>query len=424
MRNFYNIFKKEIKELLTKQTILALVFILVFYGILGNFIVGIKKEEQKPVNLAVLDMDKSQSSENILKALSEKENINMEIVQEADIEKAIDKTKEKEMKVLLVIPDSLEENLKEAKATELGVYSIMKGFSIREISSSGVPVSIINFINNEISKSFIRKAFPNDEPENISNPLRIKEFVVVKDKIAPGNPVMVKSLATSQSIMIPLILTVLIMYAGMMLITSMALEKENKTLETLLTLPVKRTFIVIGKMVGAAVVAFLMAGVFMLGFGYFMSSMTPDIADSGTVLKNLGLVMNPLSYLLLGISLFLAILSALAIAMIMGMFVQDTKSAQSLAMPMVFLVMVPYFVLLFQDINAVSLPLKIFLYIIPFSHPIIASNALVFQDYPIVIGGIIYMIIFATVMIYIAVRLFNTDKVLTARFSIKKLKRR
>jgi len=75
-----------------------------------------------------------------------------------------------------------------------------------------------------------------------------------------------KGLATSQSIMIPMILMLVIMYSGMMVITSMGMEKENKTMETLLTLPVKRSYIVGGKMAGSALAALIMAVIYMIGF--------------------------------------------------------------------------------------------------------------------------------------------------------------
>ena len=425
MKNFLNIVKKEIKELLTKQLILSLVFMVVMFAMMGKFIGGVKEKiVEKPINLAVLDLDRSEYSESILNKLSKQKNIGMEEVAESDIKTALAEAKEKKVTVLLVIPESFEKNVKEMKGTELEIYSIIKGFSLREVTASATLVATIDSINKEISVDFIQKVFPDKDPKDITNPLNIKEFVVVKDKMTSGGPVIIQALVTSNSVMIPLLLMILIMYAGMMVITSMGLEKENKTLETLLTLPVKRISIVIGKMAGAAVVAFLMAAIYMGGFRYFMASLTPGTPDGGVALENLGLVMTLPSYILLGISLFLAILIALAICMVLGMFAQNTKSAQVMNMPIVLLVMFPYFLLMFQDIETISLPLKILLYAIPFSHPIIASKALVFHNYPIVIGGIIYMIIFAVSTMYIAARLFNTDKVLTARFSLKRLKRK
>jgi len=422
MKNFYNILKKEIKELMTKQMILGLIFMMVMFGIMGNFMKGFREKDDELINLAVLNLDKSQYSEGILDKLSQQKTIEIAEITEIDIEKAIEQAREKEANVLLVIPENFEEDIKEKKRVDLEIYSIIKGLSIKGMISDATVNSIIGSINREISINFIQEAFPDKNPGDIMNPLNIKEFVVVKDKMTSGNSAMIEGLAVSQSIMIPIILMMLIIYAGGTIVTSMVSEKENKTLETLLTLPVKRISIVIGKMTGATVVALLMAGVFLGGFRYYMSSAIPVIPGSETILEDLGLTMTPLSYILLGISLFLAILIALSMSMILGIFAQSTKNAQIMNMPIVLLAMIPYFLLMFQDIEMLSLPMKIFLYAIPFAHPIIASKALIFQNYPIVLGGIVYMIVFAAVTMYIVVWLFNTDRVLTAKFSLKKLR--
>ncbi len=422
MKNFYNILKKEIKELMTKQMIFGLVFMIAMFGIMANFMKGIREKDNELINLAVLDLDKSQYSKGILDKLSQQKTIEIAEITEIDIEKAIEQAKEKEAKVLLVVPENFGEDIKIKKRVDLELYSIIKRLSMKGMISDATINAIIGSINREISINFIQEAFPDKNPGDIISPLNIKEFVVVKDKMVSGNPVIIEGLVVSQSVMIPVILMMLIIYAGGTIVTSMVSEKENKTLETLLTLPVKRTSIVIGKMTGATVVALLMAGVFLGGFRYYMSSITPAIPSGKAILEDLGLTMTPLSYTLLGISLFLAILIALSISMILGMFAQSTKNAHIMNMPIVLLAMIPYVLLMFQDVEMLSLPMKIFLYAIPFAHPIIASKALIFQNYPIVLGGIAYMIIFAAVTMYVAIWLFNTDRVLTAKFSLKKLK--
>ena len=345
-------------------------------------------------------------------------------IKENSIEKAIDKAKKINAKALLVIPKGFSSDIEEMKGTELEVYSIMKGLSMGEVTSSDTLKSIIRAINQKITANFVQQAMPGKNPEDIINPIKTKEFVVIRDKTVPGNPGMIEGLAASQSIMVPMILMIVIMYSGMMVITSMGMEKENKTMETLLTLPVKRSYIVGGKMVGSALVALIMAVIYMIGFRYYMTSFTPEMrAGSATILKDLGLTMTPLSYLFLGISLFLAILVALSLSMLLGLFAQDTKSAHAMNMPLVIIVMIPYLLLMFKDIGSLSPLLKIIVYLIPFSHPIIASKALIFHNYSIVVAGIIYMAIFAAVAMYIAVRIFSTDKVLTAKFSFKRIKK-
>ncbi|MBP8617929.1 MAG: ABC transporter permease [Candidatus Pacebacteria bacterium] len=429
MNNFTHLLKKEIKELLTKQTIIALLFIVLLYGIMGNFMGGAKESAEQSAtkqltNFAVLDLDKSEYSKNILNKLSTGKNIKLEITEKANINEAVDEIKEKGLETLLVIPQGFEKNVKAGEKTNIEVYSIIKGLSMGATMSDNVSSFLVNSLNEEISTTYLKEAFPNKNPENITNPLTLKEFIVVNDKIAPGNPLLVQALTMNYSIMIPIILMILIIYAGTMIMTSMGLEKENKTLETLLTLPIKRIWIVFAKMLGAAIVALIMALIVVGGFRYYMFSMTPSVDNNSTILETLGLTMSPFDYILLGISLFLAILIALSLCLILGMLSQDTKSAQSMNFPIILLVMIPYFLLMFQDIETLSLPIKILLYIIPFSHPLIASKALILNNYSIVIGGIIYMAVFAIAILYLAVHLFNTDKVLTAKLSFKGIRKK
>jgi len=155
------------------------------------------------------------------------------IIKESSIEKAVDKTKKINARALLVIPKGFSENVEEMKGAELEVYSIMKGLSMGELVSSDTLKSIISGINQKLAVNFVQQAIPGKNPEDIISPIRTREFVVVKEKTFPGNPDMIKDLATSQSIMIPMILMLVIMYSGMMVITSMGMEKENKTMETL-----------------------------------------------------------------------------------------------------------------------------------------------------------------------------------------------
>lgn len=183
MNNFLSIFKKEVKELMTKEMILGLVFMVIMFGMLGNFIGGIKEETEKPINLAILDLDKSEYSKKLLDTLSNEKNTKVEIIQESNTKKAISETKEKGTSVFLVIPHGFEKNIKEIKRTEVEIYSIIKGFAMREATSSATLTAMINSINRGISMNFIQKAIPDKNPENIINPLNVKEFVVVKDKI-------------------------------------------------------------------------------------------------------------------------------------------------------------------------------------------------------------------------------------------------
>ncbi len=416
MKHFYNLLKKEVKELLTREVIASMVFMIVFFVFMGKIIKG-TKEEAKEINISILDLDSTQYLQNVLNMVS-RQGIEINPIEAEDVEDAIKEAKEKNATVLLVIPSGFGAKMQEMEKAEIELYSIMKGLSIKETISSEIIKSVIRALNNSIATSFIQKAIPGKDPADILSPIHTKNFVILKERTIPGTPGVLSILITSQSIMIPLILVMVIMYTGMMIMTSMGLEKESKTLETLLSLPVRRSHIIAGKMAGSAVVGFMMTVVYMGGVRYYMSPMmeSPEISIQ---LEEFGLSMTPLGYVLLGISIFLAILAALSVCIILGVFAQDTKSAQTMTYPIMLVAFIPFFLSMFKDIETLPLALKIIVYAIPFSHPMIASKSLIFHDYPTVLWGIGYMIIFTVITMWIAVRIFKTDKVLTAKFPIK-----
>jgi ABC-2 type transport system permease protein len=203
------------------------------------------------------------------------------------------------------------------------------------------------------------------------------------------------------------------------------MEKEEKTLETLLTLPVDRFSILMGKLSGSIVVAGVAAIAYMIGFNYYMGSFTSAIpAGTNLDLVSLGLVPSLFGYLLLGISLFVALLSALAMAVILSAFAEDVRSAQSLVSYVYPFLFIPSFILMYVDINALPLAVKVALYAIPYSHPIIASRAVTMGDYWTAVWGIVYVSIFTLAIMYVASRLFATEKVLTAKLKFRGLRKR
>jgi ABC-2 type transport system permease protein len=106
----------------------------------------------------------------------------------------------------------------------------------------------------------------------------------------------------------------------------------------------------------------------------------------------------------------------------LGVLAEDYRSAQSLIMPLIFLVMIPYFLSFFSDPRTLSLPAKILLYAIPFSHPFLTTQNLLLENYGAVFYGILYMLAVFIVLILIAARIFSTDKVLTMKLRFRKKK--
>jgi ABC-2 type transport system permease protein len=218
---------------------------------------------------------------------------------------------------------------------------------------------------------------------------------------------------------------ILLTYSMQIAATSVAMEKEEKTLETLLTLPMDRLAILMGKLSSSIIVAAVGALAYMLGYNYMLGSFTASIpAGTNLDLASLGLVPSLLGYLLLGISLFASLLSALALAVIMSAFSEDVRSAQSLIGYIYPFIFIPSLALMYLDVNTLPFALRIILYAIPYTHPITTSKAVVMGDYLTPILGIVYVSAFTIIVMYAASRLFATEKILTAKLKFRGLRRR
>ena len=427
MNKFLNLLIKEIKELITLQLLISLLFTIFLFYFIGQIAKTEMKKAMRTQKIAVLNLDDSPFSEQLIGNLKTA-NFQAEMIRDRDKQKAIDATKATDANLLLVIPQGFGQSLETREVKEIETYSYLRTFSLVGSRSSVIINAVIKAINEYLSNDFIKKKIPDISPEQVKNPIRSKDFVIVKDRMAEGKAEAVAGFGSSQSLFLPVILMMIIIYASQMVISAIAMEKQNKTLETLLTVPISRTSIVTAKMLASGLVGLVSAVIYMFGFRFYMNGFMGDIsraaaADGVTgVIQKLGLTMDTKGFIILGVSLFIAILVALALATILGVLAEDYRSAQSLIMPLIFLVMIPYFLSFFSDPKTLSLPAKILLYAIPFSHPFLTTQNLFLENYSAVLYGILYMLAVFIVLIVIAARIFSSDKVLTMKLKFRKKK--
>ncbi len=424
MKRFLNLLKKEIKELVTIQLVVSLGFTILLFNFIGQMS---RKEVQKAIGvqtISALDLDASASSQAILTGL-ESARFKIERIEGKTKEQAIDIVRGGESKVLLVIPPGFGDSLKDLKPSPIETYSYMRSFSLIGARGSAIVRGVITALNNVLSDSFLKEKLPGLDPANLKNPIKSKDFVIVHDRMAEASASEIAGMVSSQSMFIPIVLMMIVMYSSQMVISAVAMEKQNKTLETLLTVPIRRTSIITAKMLAAGLVGLISAGVYMFGFQGFMGGIGGErlqaaTSQSGAVMRQLGLYFDTTGYLILGAALFLAILVALALAMILGVLAEDFRSAQNMIMPLIFMVMIPYFLSLFADINTVALPVKIFILAIPFSHPFLVSQNLYLGNYGMIFGGLAYMLVVFIVLVVFAARVFSSDKILTMKLRFGK----
>ncbi|MDH5443902.1 MAG: ABC transporter permease, partial [Hadesarchaea archaeon] len=76
-----------------------------------------------------------------------------------------------------------------------------------------------------------------------------------------------------------------------------------------------------------------------------------------------------------------------------------------------------------KDFDTLPAFLKIALFAIPFSHPMMAMRALMVDDYLLVLSGIVYVAIFAAVIVTVVAGIFRSDRLLTGRIKTRRGRR-
>ena len=427
-KGLFNIIVKEVKELVRDPKILLGMIIvpLIMFPLMGFAIqtsMEAAEESMGSISMAVMDLDKGSVAENLTNFLA---TLNVRIVEVDDLSlaEAVDYVEQSNLTGLIVIPPSFSDNITDGLKAELDVYTVFRGGGIAESTSSSAISTLLEMFEEDLVVQKVGEKFP-ENPETVLDPIEMAEKSIIKGKDVNIPPDVLFGLMMSQSLGMPIGIMMLLIFAMQLAATSVASEKEEKTLETLLTLPVNRFTILVGKLTGSIIVAVVGAVAYIVGFSYYMGSFAGGMpAETGVDLAAIGLAPTPISYLLLGASLFMSLLSALALAISISVFAEDVRGAQALVGPLSILLIFPMIFTMFTDIYALPFPLMIVLLAIPFTHPMLAARAAFTGDYLTAIIGIVYVTIFTIAVLYIAAKLFGTEKILTARLKFRRFRLR
>lgn len=411
MSSLTNIIRKEIKELLTPATILPIVIITLIFGSIGGTIGGIEEEIQEKPVIGVINEQNTTYSTLATSLLHQHGRVVFNGTSIDEREQGITAVQNQNGAALLIIPRNFSENINQSKQAVIEVEWIVQGTGIMDTIPSSSVEGLISVIRNQISQQLITHSNQSANASLMLNPLMKQETTNLKgrtyENISPGE---ITGLLSTQSSTTPIVIMMIIIIAGGMVISSMALEKENKTLETLLTLPVRRVSIVTGKIIASATVGLLLAVVYMFGIGYYMQSFQFDMPNTGSTFS---LALSTSDLILIGISLFVTLVAGLSLCMLLGTMAKNYKSAQSLTAPVTMLAIFPMLLTMFTDFETLPLALKTLVFAIPFSHPMMASKALLFDNYTLVFAGIAYVSVFAIVIIAVVIWVFTTDRLIT-----------
>ncbi|NLB75029.1 MAG: ABC transporter permease [Crenarchaeota archaeon] len=420
LKGFTSILVKELKELMRDPKILIgmIVLPLVMFPVLGlvmGYAVETAQSEARHANLVIVDNDGGEWSSTFINYVNN--SMNVVIINNTTPQHVVDQglLYKNNSTMLMLVPQGFSENLTRHVSGEYNITARVTMYGVFN-AGGGIFSGIGGASAIGLVEGFNRLVAPNLVVASQSS--------IIKGEIQEGvDSSILGSLLLTQSIALPITIMIMLTYAMQIAATSVAMEKEEKTLETLLTMPVDRFSILMGKVSSTVIVAGVAAVTVLVGYNYMLGSMTAGIAGSigsGVNLVELGLVPSMSGYLLLGISLFFTLLSALALAVVMSAFSENVRGAQALVGYIYPLIFLPSMALMYLDIQSLPLVLQGVFYAIPYSHPSIASKAVVTGDYLTVILGIVYVLAFTVVIMYVASRLFATEKILTAKLRLSK----
>ncbi|MBP1548984.1 MAG: ABC transporter permease [Oscillospiraceae bacterium] len=437
---FGNLLKKELRELITLQAMMGMIFTMVLLIVMGQIMGGAMEEGFDTSTINLCNQDNSAFTTEVLDAVqaSGHTTINFVDIQSEDYAAELERL---ELKNVVIIPEGFGDSVTvEKKPAQIQVVSQMQNGGFAGTMSTISASDVISVIQDVCMDEVLLENYGLTEAdiELIRDPLELVEYTTLNGKTSKVSVMELTAITMMQSMIAPFAIFFLLMMASQMIMTAISTEKIDKTLETLLSAPVSRLSVLGAKMVAAVISALLNAAFMIVGFVFYMLGMVggavEDITASAVLettnlpvdasaleqvtslpqaMAELGLTLTPMSYVLFAVQLFLTLAIGLAISLILGAMATDIKSVQTLTMPIMIAVLIPFFITMFVDINEMSGVLKLVAYAIPFTHTYTALTNLMNGDMLLFWGGLAYQLVFFVVCMFLAVKVFTTDKLFT-----------
>ena len=399
MRPFTRLVWKEARELLRPRYILPILLLpLIFVG-MGQGFSGVKAQLGQELTVSVVDRDGGEYGDVVVETLENRSNLAYRST-DGSVQTALNETSAAGGNAVIAIPGNFTERIESGERGRVRLYTTVESVSIVGIASSAQVEELLSASAHNVTVA------ATGASEAQLDPIERDHTTYVKGRQLDAPPGVVSTAFTSQFIFVPVIIMLAIVFSGQMVMNSMASETEHKTLETLLAMPVERRSIVAAKLVGGSVVGLVATALYTAGIA-FSNLSVGEVGGSGALTLGAG------DYLLIGVSLFFTLVGTLALALCLGLFADSQQGAQMLLLPLSGLAIVPMFATMFTDVDVLGVGTKALLLAIPFTHPIIAPKRLLFDDTGLVLAGIGYEICFALAAVWLAVKLFESDRPIT-----------
>jgi len=335
--------------------------------------------------------------------------------------------------VLVIPPDFTAKVLAKQQVTLVAINLIRELGFFGSVSLKGLRVSTI--INDYLGKKYLEGTkVALEVVKNPVVPLSVS-YLQNKDLVIFGDPSTVLTSISFTAFFIPIIIMIISVTVIQMSATSMAVENEEKTLETLLTFPISRSKILFSKLFGSFLVSLLGSSLNIFGFLLYIriystvfESIIPEQERSSefAFFKFTTFMISPtdLAYVLISIVLMLFFMASLGI--VIGALSSDVRIASTLTGPITMFVFVPGYLIAFTDINKFDPIIKNILFSIPITQPMaliktsIISNLSPYETSIYLVTSFFISI----VLIVITAKIFSLETLSRLQRALSRLRRK
>lgn len=427
MDMFWVFVEKELKsivrdpKIVIAMFIVPLIIIIIFYAIVGH---GIQQQIAQAVKesgtVAVIDLDNDIHSRNFISFLRQL-GVDVRLLDEnlhTNISKALEVSG---TKILYIIPMGFSKNITNFSITSIKIYVKLGSLTIGESGIIDLATRLVERFNENITITIAsEKGIP---AEFIKNAIVRRPYAVIYNRVIE-NPYALSTLLSLSSFFIPLIVLMLIMLASQLIVTSIAVEKEEKMFETLLSLPINRMNIISAKLfvsISISVVYMIIYGLALFGYIFQILGIGIDVGSlEMPQMLSLLILQKDLAISLILNTIGLAIFM-LMISLILGVFAEDVRTAQALIGnimgPLVLLAYMPMFV----DISGANQLQRMLLSLIPIANTVFIPKLAIINDLTSMYMAALSNIIYGIILFLFIQRIVNSETIFTMK--LKRLKK-
>ncbi len=411
---------KEVKDLIRDRKILfgMIILPLIIYGVMGIVvsettkysIQQVKEAVSTGMKLAVIDYDRSTYSKLLIEYLK-RMNTTINIVNRGNINVTRLLTSEDYIGVL-IIPQGFSKNISMGIQGSVEVYVRISDVSIASLGIANAVIGLVNGFAEYLSSILISNT-TTLPPSFVMNPIEVQGSIIIGKMVYSLSYI---SAMYSQMFMLPLAPMIVMIYAASIAATSIGVEKEEKTLEVLLTLPISRKSIALAKLTGSLIIALAASISTMAGFYLYMKSITEvSTSSQSSVGADVFGVIGIGGLIVYALTVFLTVMVVSTLGLYLGSFGENVRSAQSVVGYLWLVVFIPLYASMFIDFSLTPLPVVLAISMIPFTSPLVALKSFIVGNYTYLVVNIVATIALLILLVFLVSRRFEGEKLLIGR---------